>query len=162
MVLHSVLNGGAAGRCCQTWIFDLDTPIQAYGGRPNANWSRTGTKLFPNLTARHLIPQTSGVGLFSPGQNLTYDSDAHIQHLSYLLNHTTRSNTTAHQWATDIFATLPGIPDYDKYAYGDPLNIGTEESVPEVTSPLIAPSLPGSASCLSTKGNASSSRPTVA
>ena len=49
---------GLIGAAVNRGLFDLDTPIQAYGVRPNANWSRAGTDFFPDLTARHLITQT--------------------------------------------------------------------------------------------------------
>ena len=48
-------------------LFDLDTPIANYGVLPEANFSLTGIDFFPNVTARHLLTQTSGVGKCMPG-----------------------------------------------------------------------------------------------
>ena len=44
-------------------LFQLDTPLAAYGVQPRANWSRrAGIDHWPNVTARHLLTQTTGVG----------------------------------------------------------------------------------------------------
>ena len=63
---------------------DLDKPIALYGVVPQANWSRNaaGVNYFPMVTTRHLLGQTTGVGMYPPGSKFTYDSDAYLQHLS--------------------------------------------------------------------------------
>ena len=58
-------------------LFELDTPIARYGVTPgpHANWSdnAAGVDYFPNITARHLLSQTTGMGRFPPGTRFTYD-----------------------------------------------------------------------------------------
>ena len=98
------------GAAVHKGLFDIDTPIAHYGVKPQANWSVTGTDYFPQVTARHLLAQASGVGRVPPGTHYTYDSDDYIQHISYLLNATAGVNTTAKRWATDHFAVPLGTP----------------------------------------------------
>jgi CubicO group peptidase (beta-lactamase class C family) len=69
-------------RACCSSLFDLDVPISSYGVKPRSNWNRAGVDYFPNVTARHLISQSSGVGILPPGENLTYDSDEYVQHIT--------------------------------------------------------------------------------
>jgi len=63
---------------------DLDRPLREYGVKPRtgANWSVGGTDFFPNVTARHLLSQSSGYGRVAPGTFFTYDSVDYIEHLS--------------------------------------------------------------------------------
>lgn len=89
--------------------FDLDTPIVRYGVTPAANWSRSGVDYFSEVTTRHLLGQTSGLGLFKPGTKFTYDSDQYLQHLSRLVAALTGVEPVA--WATEHFATPLGLPD---------------------------------------------------
>jgi hypothetical protein len=110
-------------------LFQLDTPIHTYGVKPHANWSR-GAKgpaedFFLNLTARHLLTQTTGRGRVAPGSRLTYDSDSYIEHLSYLLNATANNASTnasigGREWATNHFAKPLGIPMLYGYQQTDP------------------------------------------
>ena len=46
----------------------------------------TGKSYWPRVKARHLLTQTSGVGLFEPGTAWTYDSYVYISHLAYLIS----------------------------------------------------------------------------
>jgi len=115
------------GAAVQRGLFDIDVPIAKYGVKASkgANWTRTGTvDYFPNVTARHLLSQTSGVGLFEPGTAFTYDSDEYIQHLSYLLTATAGGNQTAREWATTHFAEPLGIPNLYSYEGPDPAGRG--------------------------------------
>ena len=93
-------------------LVDLDTPIKSYGVIPQANWSRNaaGIDYFPMVTARHLLGQTTGVGMYPPGSTFTYDSDAYLQHLSYLVGNATGIEPV--KWATKYFAEPLGIPEF--------------------------------------------------
>lgn len=48
-------------------LFDLDATLASVGVVPRANWSREGVDWWPNVTARHLLTQSSGVGSARPG-----------------------------------------------------------------------------------------------
>ena len=61
---------------------DLDRPLHEYGVQRGANWSVGGQDFFPNVTARHLLSQSSGYGRVPPGSFFTYDSYDYIEHLS--------------------------------------------------------------------------------
>jgi CubicO group peptidase (beta-lactamase class C family) len=76
------------------------------------------------VTARHLLSQSSGLGKCEPGSCFTYDSDQYIQHLSHLLNQTAGENVTAREWATRHFAVPLGIPDLYAYQRTDPAERG--------------------------------------
>jgi CubicO group peptidase (beta-lactamase class C family) len=97
---------------------DLDKPLASFGIKPIAgtNWapSGVGAGFWPRVTARHLLGQTSGFGLFEPGTVFTYDSDDYIQHLSLLIRHAT--NMAPADWAEEHFAKplgLSGLFQYD-------------------------------------------------
>jgi len=121
------------GVAVQHGLFDIDTPIMQYGVHPGkgSNWSRTGVDFFPNVTARHLLSQSSGGGSWFPGTALTYDSDEYIQHLSYLLNATAGKNATARQWATSEFAIPLGLPQLYAYQGPDPAARGDTPTADE-------------------------------
>ena len=99
---------------------------------PNAGrgcWvdSNTGRDYWPNVTARHLLTQTTGVGNYAPGSRFTYDSDQYIDHLAYLISKVTGEESAV--WATREYAIPLGLPP-DIFAYDgfeDPLD-GTEFS----------------------------------
>jgi len=118
------ISAAMVGVAIQQGLFDLNTPLAQYGVVPHANWSLTGVDWWPNVTARHLITQTTGRGSVEPGSALTYDSDAYIQHLSFLLNTTAPGNQTAREWATRNFATPLGIPQLYAFEDADPAKIG--------------------------------------
>ena len=72
---------------------------------------------FDNITARHLLSQSSGcvsgVGCTAPpGAAFTYDSDQYIQHLSQLIHRVTKMPAAG--WATTQLAEKLGIPDFFK------------------------------------------------
>lgn len=95
-------------------IVDLDKPLAEYGMPPHPSdlWNRTGVDYWPNVTARHLLTQTSGYGVVVPGTKMTYDSNAYIQHLSYFLSHVRFS---AQHFATHFFAKPLGVPELFVY-----------------------------------------------
>ena len=74
-------------------LVELDTPIINYNvtstqcSPPTTcpTWNSTGVDYFPNVTLRHLLSQASGYGRVEPGSFFTYDSDAYIQYLSYVI-----------------------------------------------------------------------------
>ena len=112
------------GHAMQAGLVDLDVPLIQYGVTPlGANWSDNvnGTDWFPNVTARSLLAQASGVGRYAPGTALTYDSDNYIQHLSFLLNATASAtlNLTAREFAS-AFAAKLGLPDLYAWEGADP------------------------------------------
>jgi CubicO group peptidase (beta-lactamase class C family) len=98
--------------------FDLDQPIAELGVDTSDfnQWS-------PNITMRHLLSQTTGVGRAPPGQFLTYDSDDYIQHIAPALGKIIdpTGNVTLFDWATEHFAKPMGFPDVfrdnDMYVY---------------------------------------------
>jgi CubicO group peptidase (beta-lactamase class C family) len=59
-------------------LYDLDTPIEKYGVKPQASfgpiWNRE--EFYHDLTLRHILSQTTGQGKAKPGTAFTYDSDA--------------------------------------------------------------------------------------
>ena len=112
------------GHAMQAGLVDLDVPLIQYGVTPlGANWSNNpnGTDFFPNVTARHLLAQASGVGRYAPGTALTYDSDNYIQHLSFLVNATASAtlNMTARAFAA-AFAAKLGLPSLYAWEGADP------------------------------------------
>lgn len=115
------------GAAVHQGLFNINTPLAQYGVQPHATWNRTSVDFWPNVTAWHLLTQTSGLGIYPPGSGVTYDSDHYIQHLTYLLNATAKINRThvsAHAWATSQFAAKLGLPHFYAYQQGDPLNYG--------------------------------------
>lgn len=91
-------------------LYDLDTPLEKYGVKPQASWG----KYWSLVTAKSLLSQTSGVGKVEPGKYFTYDSDAYIQHLSYLLTKVTPEKS-ALKFANKHFAKPMGFPHLYKY-----------------------------------------------
>jgi CubicO group peptidase (beta-lactamase class C family) len=68
-----------------------------------------GVDFFPNVTARHLLSQSSGYGRVAPGTFFSYDSFGYIQHLSDALAKATAEPAVA--WATREFAEKLGLPE---------------------------------------------------
>ena len=68
-----------------------------------------GRDFFSVLTARHLLGQASGSGIFPPGANFTYSSGDAVQTLERLLAKVAKTKHTA-AWATTHFARPLGIP----------------------------------------------------
>eukprot|EP00928_Gymnodinium_smaydae_P023143 TRINITY_DN19212_c0_g1_i1.p1 TRINITY_DN19212_c0_g1~~TRINITY_DN19212_c0_g1_i1.p1 ORF type:complete len:619 (-),score=51.24 TRINITY_DN19212_c0_g1_i1:220-2076(-) len=100
------------GVACTKGLFDLDTPIFEYGVKPLPTWTANSSSwpLFFKVTARHLLTQTSGWGVFEPGSHFTYSSGNGIQHLERLLAAVIgHENTT--QWANANFGDPLGLPD---------------------------------------------------
>ena len=82
----------------------------------------TGENYWPQVTARHLLTQTTGVGNYVPGSQFTYDSDQYIDHLAYLVSKVT--NESSLSWATREYALPMGLAP-DIFAYGgfnDPID----------------------------------------
>lgn len=75
---------------------------------------RTGKSYFETLTTRHLLAQTSGVGVAPPGTHWTYDSDQYIDHLAYIVSKVT--NESSASWATREYLIPMGLPP-DLFAY---------------------------------------------
>ena len=105
MSAAKTITAAVTGAASAAGLFDIDTPLSSYGVRPAAvaNWNRTGTDFYPQVTARHLLAQASGLGVYPPGTAMTYDSDEFVEHLSYLINVTAgrrEGNMTANEWAT--------------------------------------------------------------
>ena len=98
--------------------FSLDKPIAEFGVDVS-DFSEFGA----NVTMRHLLSQTTGVGRAEPGRFLTYDSDEFIQHIAPTLGKIIANNTNAtlFDWATEHFAKPMGFPevfaDNDQYVY---------------------------------------------
>eukprot|EP00755_Sulcionema_specki_P015208 Sspe_Gene.9600::Locus_3223_Transcript_2_2_Confidence_0.364_Length_3296::g.9600::m.9600 len=109
------------GAAIKQGLFDLDIPLVQYGVVPKANWSRAGVDYYPQVTARHLLGQASGVGVFPPGTVSTYDSNDYIQHLTHLLEEQVRraGYSSSQEWATKNFASVLGIPDLYRWESGD-------------------------------------------
>jgi CubicO group peptidase (beta-lactamase class C family) len=118
------------GAAVHAGLFDLDTPLAAYGMAPtcsgdeecwraNCTGCPTGPLGFwPNMTARALLAQASGCVTgegcsHPPGTAFTYDSEDYIQHLAHLLDERVRATSggTALQWASQLMATL-GLPAF--------------------------------------------------
>ena len=82
MSAGKTITAALTGAAVQQGLFSIDVPLVKYGvSDALANWNRSGVDYFPNLTARHLLTQTSGAGLVPPGSALTYDSDVYVQRL---------------------------------------------------------------------------------
>ena len=79
----------------------------------------TGESYWPRVTARHLLTQTSGVGLFEPGHAWTYDSYVYISHLAYLISAV--SNESSAAWAAREYADPMGLPP-DLFAVAAPFS----------------------------------------
>ena len=92
-------------------LVDLDTPIAKYnvsrdqiapvrtGGQTGpATWNTSGVDYFGDVTLRHLLSQASGYGRVAPGSYFTYDSDAYIEYLSYVIGAVTGEDPVV--WAT--------------------------------------------------------------
>lgn len=74
----------------------------------------TNDSYYPRVTTRHLLTQTTGAGLYEPGEAFTYDSDKYIDHLAYLVSKVT--NESSATWATREYALPMGLPP-DLFAY---------------------------------------------
>jgi len=113
----------------------------------------TGKSYWPLVTARHLLTQTSGVGLFAPGSAWTYDSYVYISHLAYLISHVT--NESSASWAAREYAAPMGLPDdlfavYTKFSpsnFNDVLCGRPLGSNPSHTRPPAASALTPGADC---------------
>ena len=99
------------GRAVTLGLVDIDKPLSEYGVVPAADWG----KWWPQITARIVLSQTTGMGHVEPGKHFTYDSDQYIQHLALLLDAVMPAGTTTQQWATANFAIPLGIPDIYRY-----------------------------------------------
>ena len=99
------------GRAVTLGLIDIDKPLSEYGVVPAADWGQW----WPQITARIILSQTTGMGHVEPGKYFTYDSDAYIQHLALLLDAVMPAGTTTQQWATANFAIPLGIPDIYRY-----------------------------------------------
>ena len=104
--------------------YDLDTPIHAYGVDTSVagQWAM-------NLTTRHILTQSTGIGLVPPGSQMTYDSDQFIQLLSPLLGKiVAKDNMTVIEWAERNFAKPLGLGgvfmDNDLYIGGGNISAG--------------------------------------
>ena len=95
---------------------DARTWCRDRGGGADACWVDcvTGKSHYPKVTARHLLSQTTGVGVYAPGTAWTYDSDQYIDHLAYLVSKVT--NESSATWATREYAVPMGLPP-DLFAY---------------------------------------------
>ena len=100
--------------------FDLDKPIARFGVDTSAF-----NQFAPNITMRHLLSQTTGVGRVPPGEYFTYDSDTFIQHiaptLGKIINASAPAPIALQDWADEHFAARLGIPhlfrDNDAYVF---------------------------------------------
>jgi CubicO group peptidase (beta-lactamase class C family) len=92
-------------------LYDLDTPLADYGVTPHALFApgQAGNRWWDELTLRHVLSQTTGVGRAQPGTAFTYDSDDYIAHASHLIEAVT--HTGSGYWATENFAVPLGLPD---------------------------------------------------
>lgn len=97
MSAGKTITAAVVGAAVQQGLFSLDVPLIEYGvSDALANWNQTGVDFFPNLTARHLLTQTSGKGQLPPGSALTYDSDTCVRSIlsfdkSIVLHHPSTS-----------------------------------------------------------------------
>ena len=57
---------------------DIDRPLASYNVTPSAFWGHK-QEYWPQITARHLITHTSGLGKGPPGRKFEYNSGEHIQ-----------------------------------------------------------------------------------
>ena len=87
---------------------DLDSTLESHGVRPQADWG-PGNKYFPNVTIRHVLSQTSGVGKYEPGEAFTYDSGDYLQHLTALI--AAVSGQAPKAWAKESLGVPLGIPE---------------------------------------------------
>lgn len=100
----------------------LDTPLKALNVTTESKWGTPTTadpegEYWPQVTIRHILGQTSGIGKYPPGTEFTYDSDEYLQHLVRLIEAVT--GTTSKEFATEHFAVPMGIPDlytWDRYS----------------------------------------------
>lgn len=109
------VSAALVGAAVAKGYIDVDKTLESYGVEPQAEWG----KYWPNITAKHLLAQTSGLGRVAPGEYFTYDSDSYIQHLSYLMTKVT-PESSAFEFANKYFAKPLGIPDLYKYDDIDP------------------------------------------
>ena len=93
-------------------LYDLDTPLEKYGVKPQASFGWGYLGWYKKLTLRHILSQTTGQGKAEPGTAFTYDSDAYIAHASHLIEKTSGEGSA--KWATDNFAIPLGLPDLYK------------------------------------------------
>ena len=78
MSAGKTITAALVGAAVQQGLFSIDVPLIKYGMSGKlVNWSKSGVDFFPNVTARHLLTQTTGAGLVPPGSALTYDSDTY-------------------------------------------------------------------------------------
>lgn len=109
------VSAALVGAVAAKGYLDVDKTLESYGVEPQASWGH----YWPNITAKHLLAQTSGLGRVEPGKYFTYDSDSYIQHLSYLMTKVT-PESSAFEFANKYFAKPLGIPDLYKYDDIDP------------------------------------------
>ena len=80
MSAGKTITAALVGVAVKQGLFSLDVPLIKYGVSGSlANWNRSGVDYFPNVTARHLLTQTTGVGAVPPGSALTYNSDTCVR-----------------------------------------------------------------------------------
>ena len=108
--LGKIFTAGVVGAAVNRKLLSLDSRLIDYGVKPGSVhlWNRSGVDYFPNVTARHLLTQTSGYGLAPPGSLFSYDSDSYIQHLSTLLTAVAKEPSVA--FARREFAAPLGVP----------------------------------------------------
>jgi CubicO group peptidase (beta-lactamase class C family) len=93
---------------------ELNVTTESDWGTPTA--ADPEGEYWPQVTIRHILGQTSGIGKYTPGTEFTYDSDDYLQHLVRLIEAVT--GTTSKEFATEHFAVPMGIPDlytWDRY-----------------------------------------------
>lgn len=119
--LGKTITAAVIAAAVEAGLVNLDTPIEQLGVPSNlANWSVSGVDYFGEVTLRHLLAQSSGFGTVRPGTEMTYDSSAYIQHISYALGAALRGAKGA-QWSSALdfasrqLAAALGLPDL--YAY---------------------------------------------
>ena len=105
------------GVLVKNFDLDLDTPLKDLGVTTESGWGNKTAEspegmYWPRVTIRHVLGQTTGVGIYPPGYAFTYDSDEYLQHLTTLIRVVTKRKPS--DWAKENFATPMGIPDlYD-------------------------------------------------
>jgi hypothetical protein len=96
--------------------FSLDEPISNFGVDTS-----DFNQFAPNVTMRHLLSQTTGIGQVEPGAYFTYDSDDYIQHIAPALGKILGDDNPLMDWAEEHYAKPMGFPgvfkENDMYLY---------------------------------------------